>query len=327
MIVVKAGRHAAAAKAAASHTGALAGVDAVYDAAFQRAGILRVLGLDELFDAVEILGTTSACPATVSRSSPTAAARACSRPTRISIMTASSRNCPTRPCKALNAALPPTWSHGNPVDIIGDAPPKRYADALSTLLHAPEVDAVLVLNCPTAVASSTDAARAVIATAKVRDRAVLTNWLGSGAVQESRDLFAAAGLPTFETPDEAVRGFSYLTRYRRGQEILMEVPPSAADTICRDEAAGAVDRRCGTESRTIWLDEETGARPPHGLRYSGRAIGRCKFRRRSRAPSAKEFGGAIALKIYSPDITHKSDVGGVALDLRADTIGPAARRC
>ena len=322
VILVKAGRHAAAAKAAASHTGALAGVDAVYDAAFQRAGLLRVLGLDELFDAVEIVGTAKRLPgdnlAILTNGGGAGVLATDAHLDHDGVIAQLSDDT----MKALNAALPPTWSHGNPVDIIGDAPPKRYSDALSTLLHAKEVDAVLVLNCPTAVASSTDAARAVIETAKASDRTVLTNWLGTGAVQESRDLFAAAGLATFETPDEAVRGFSYLTRYRRGQEILMEVPASEAETISCDETAARAIVTAALQAGQSWLDEEKvhGILTAYNIPVARSAVVSSVDEAVRRA---KEFSGEIALKIYSPDITHKSDVGGVALNLRSDGIGAA----
>jgi acetyltransferase len=322
VIVVKAGRHAAAAKAAMSHTGALAGVDAVYDAAFRRAGLLRVLGLDELFDAVEILGTTKHLPgdrlAILTNGGGAGVLATDAILDRDGVLAELS----PETIATLNGVLPPTWSHGNPVDIIGDAPPKRYADALSTLLGAREVDAVLVLNCPTAVASSTAAARAVIATAEAADRTVLTNWLGADAVEESRELFSAAGLPTFETPDEAVRGFSYLTRYRRGQEILLEVPPSEPEGFVPDEAAARRIAADAVQAGQSWLNEEQ----VHGI-LSAYTI---PVARSAVATStedairrAAEFTGPIALKIYSPDITHKSDVGGVALDLKAVEIGEA----
>jgi acetyltransferase len=317
VIVVKAGRHAAAAKAAASHTGALAGVDAVYDAAFRRAGLLRVLGLDELFDAVEVLGTTRHLPgdrlAILTNGGGAGVLATDALLDREGVLAQLS----DETMQALNALLPPTWSHGNPVDIIGDAPPERYSGALATLLGSRDVDAVLVLNCPTAVASSTDAARAVIETAAKTRHAVLTNWLGTGAVRESRDLFAAAGLPTFETPDEAVRGFSYLTRFRRAQEILLEVPASRARGFTPDEARAREIVAAALKAGQSWLNEEQ----VHGIltAYQIPAAHSALVRSVDEAVArAKEFDGAIALKIYSPDITHKSDVGGVALGVRAD---------
>lgn len=322
VIVVKAGRHAAAAKAASSHTGALAGVDAVYDAAFRRAGLLRVLGLDELFDAVEILGTSKHLPgdrlAILTNGGGAGVLATDALIDCDGVLTSLSADTKT----ALNAVLPPTWSHGNPVDIIGDAPPTRYADALSILLKAPEVDGVLVLNCPTAVASSSAAARAVIQTAEASDRAVLTNWLGASGAQESRDLFAAAGLATFETPDEAVRGYSYLTRYRKAQEILMEVPPSEPDTFTPDEAAARRIVAAALDAQQDWLNEEQ----VHAI-LSAYRIPAAKSALVGSANEAVrragEFDGPIALKIYSPDITHKSDVGGVALNLRPDGMAAA----
>ncbi|HWU26955.1 MAG TPA: acetate--CoA ligase family protein, partial [Rhizomicrobium sp.] len=322
VIVVKAGRHAAAAKAASSHTGALAGVDAVYEAAFRRAGVLRVLGLDELFDAVEILGTSKRLPGdrlAILTNGGGAGVLATDALLDCGGILADISDDTTR---ALNSVLPPTWSRGNPVDIIGDASPKRYADALNILLRAPEVDGVLVLNCPTAVASSTAAARAVIETAEAVDRPVLTNWLGAFGAEEARGQFAAAGLPTFETPDKAVRGYTYLTRYRRAQEILMEVPPSEPEAFVPDEAAARRIIAEALDRRQAWLNEEQ----VHGILSAYRIdaarsllVGSIE----DAVPRAAEFDGPIALKIFSPDITHKSDVGGVALNLRADGIRAA----
>jgi acetyltransferase len=322
VIVVKAGRHAAAAKAAMSHTGALAGVDAVYDAAFRRAGLLRVLGLDELFDAVEILGTTKQLPGDRLAILTNGGGAGVLATDALLDVDGTLANLSDDTMKALNLVLPPTWSHGDPVDIIGDAPPKRYADALSILLKAPEVDAVLVLNCPTAVASNTAAARAVVETAETSDRTVLTNWLGAGATEESRELFASAGLPTFETPDEAIRGYSYLTHYRRAQELLLEVPPSAPENFTPDEARARAIVAAALTNNQTWLNEEQ----VHGIlsayqipvAHSAIAVSIDDAVRR-----AAEFKGPIALKIYSPDITHKSDVGGVTLDVRPENIRAA----
>jgi acetyltransferase len=245
VIAIKAGRHEASAKAAASHTGALAGVDAVYDAAFQRAGILRVQTLDELFDAVE---TVAAAPEfsgeglTVLTNGGGVGVLATDglidqggRLTALSPETVAK----------LDRVLPRTWSRSNPVDIIGDATAERYGDALSILLDAPETNAVLIVNCPTAIASGVDAAKAVIDTVARKRRCVLTNWLGSGSAQESRRLFTAARIPTFETPDDAIKGFMHLMRYRRGQNIIMEVPASVATEFSPDlaEAAGSSKAR------------------------------------------------------------------------------------
>lgn len=324
VIVIKAGRHAASAKAALSHTGALAGVDAVYDAAFRRAGLLRVLDLDELFAAVEILGTTRRLPGDKLAILTNGGGVGVLATDALLDRDGTLAELAAETIQALDAVLPPTWSRGNPVDIIGDAPPKRYADALSILLKAREVDGVLVLNCPTAVASSSGAARAVIATAEAADSTVLTNWLGAGAAEESRTMFAAAGLPTFETPDEAVRGFSYLTRYRRGQEILLEVPASAADAFVPDEAAARAVIAGALAAKQSWLDEGQVSAIFQAYRIpAARSVVVASIDDAVR--QARDFAGPIALKIHSPDVMHKSDIGGVMLDLRAGDIAGACK--
>ncbi len=324
VIAIKAGRHAQAAKAAASHTGALAGDDGVYEAAFRRAGILRVLELDEVFDAVETLSA----PLTLTGD-------------RLAILTNGGgvgvlatdalldfggqlAELSQDTLAKLNMVLPPTWSHGNPVDIVGDAPGSRYADALTRLLEAREVDAVLVLNCPTAIASGVEAAQAVIDCVAKKRPSVLTSWLGAGAAIEARRFFSKASIPTYETPDKAIRGFMHLVHYRRGQEILLEVPSSvAADFTPDDEAARRVVKQALAAGKS-WLDELEVHRllTCYGIPAARSAIVKTAD---EAASCAHKFGGKVALKIYSPDITHKSDVGGVVLDLEgADTVRAAA---
>ncbi len=314
VIAIKAGRHAAAAKAAASHTGALAGADAVYDAAFQRAGILRVLSLEEVFDALETLATGTKVAGDrlailtngggIGVLATDALLDQGGRLAELSLATMSK----------LDAALPRTWSHGNPIDIIGDAPGSRYADALTALLDAPEVDAVLTLNCPTAIASSADAAKAVIDAAAKKQGPVLTSWLGSETASDARRLFAVARIPTFETPDEAIHGFMHLVRRRRGQEMLMQVPPSMAEEIAPKvvQARKIVD--AAVTAGREWLGEPEVRELLSCYRIpTVRSAIACTPA--DAAAKATEFGGRVALKIFSPDITHKSDVGGVALDL------------
>ena len=314
VIAIKAGRHEAAAKAAASHTGALAGIDAVYDAAFRRAGILRVQTMDELFDAVE---TVAAAPEfsgeglTILTNGGGIGVLATDglidQGGKLTALT------PETVAK-LDTVLPRTWSRGNPVDIIGDATGKRYGEALSILLDAPETNAVLVINCPTAIASGVEAARSVIETVARRRRRVLTNWLGSGHAIEARRLFSAARIPTFETPEDAIRGFMHLVRYRRGQEIIMEVPPSSERTFAPDVAKARTLVEAAIAAGQAWLPQTTVhellkcyAIPTPRLKVAASAT--------DAAAMARELGTPVALKIASPDIVHKSDVGGVALDL------------
>ena len=248
VIVVKAGRRSEGARAAASHTGALAGSDVVYDAAFRRAGMLRVYSLEELFDAVE----------TLARAAPPAGDRLAilTNGGGIGVMATDalveaggrlSELSPTTIAR-LDATLPPTWSHGNPVDIVGDAPGSRYRDALQALLEDSEVDGVLVLNCPVAVASTVEAAEAVIGTIGERRKPpVLTSWVGDKTAAQARDMFAEHHIPTYDTPTQAVRAFMHMVNYRRNQNMLMNTPPSIPENFTPDrDGARAIVEQANT---------------------------------------------------------------------------------
>jgi acetyltransferase len=312
VIAIKSGRQAAAARAAASHTGALAGIDAVYDAAFERAGILRVFDLDEVFDAVETLAY---------------------RPRifgdRLAIVTNGGgvgvlatdaliaqggelANLSPETLAKLDKVLPPTWSHGNPIDIIGDADAARYSASLGAIAEAGELDATLVLNCPVAVASSADAAEAVAQSKS--GKPLLANWLGAQSAGRARQSFEAAGIPAYDTPEKAVRGFMHMVRYRRMQETLQEVPPAepssfAPDTVGARKIVTAALARGGG-----WLEpqEVNALFTCYEVPAVRTAIANTP---EAAADAAKEIAAPVALKILSRDITHKSDVGGVALDL------------
>jgi acetyltransferase len=320
VIVLKAGRHAEGAKAIASHTGALAGADAVYEAAFRRAGMLRVRSLQDLFDAAEILATTTlakgdqlailsngggfgvlATDALIDEGGHLAALA----PATI---------------ERLDAVLPATWSHGNPVDIIGDAPGERYADSLSALLEDPGIDAIIVLNCPTGIASSTDAARAVADVAQARPRKpLIANWVGdSPAVVEARRMLEARRIPLYETPGQAVTAFMHLVRYRESQRALMETPPSVPEEFTPDRAAAraVVDRALAGGRQWLTEPEAKAVLAAYGIPV---AATRTVSGAEEAVAAAAAIGFPVAVKILSPDITHKSDVGGVALDL-ADAV-------
>ena len=314
VIIIKAGRHAEGAKAAASHTGALAGVDAVYDAAFRRAGALRVYEMRELFDAVETLATARPLQGErlvilTNGGGPGVLAT----DALIDFHGALAELAPETIAR-LDAALPATWSHDNPVDIIGDAPPARYAEALKALLADPGGDAVLVLNCPTAVADSTEVARAVIDAARGSKRTLLTNWLGDPAAAGARQLFTEQRIPTYVTPEQAVRGFMDLVQFRRNQALLMETPPSLPENFLPDrERAGSILRAVLEEGRD-WLSESEAKEvlAAYQIPVVPTRIARTPA---EAARYAEEMAGPVALKILSPDITHKSDIGGVALNL------------
>ncbi|MBA1147539.1 bifunctional acetate--CoA ligase family protein/GNAT family N-acetyltransferase [Ectothiorhodospiraceae bacterium WFHF3C12] len=324
VIVVKSGRHAAGAKAAASHTGALAGSDIVYEAAFRRAGMLRVTSLEELFDAVGTLALTDV-----------------PHGNRLAILTngggigvmatdalidhdGTLAELSDETIARLDGALPSTWSRGNPVDIIGDAPGQRYADALAALHEDAGVDAVLALNCPTAVADSLEAAQAIVETARDQGRhkqALLTSWVGDRSAAASRQLFMENHIPTYETPEDAIRAFMHLVHYRESQEALMETPPSVPEDYTPevDRVAEILDQALA-EERT-WLSEVEAKQvmDAYGIPVVPTRVAETP---REAAAIAAEIASPVAVKILSADITHKSDIGGVALDVS----GPAAAR-
>ncbi|MBI3677445.1 MAG: bifunctional acetate--CoA ligase family protein/GNAT family N-acetyltransferase [Proteobacteria bacterium] len=317
VIAIKSGREAAAARAASSHTGALAGIDSVYDAAFERAGIVRALDLDEIFDAVETLalrprinGDRLAILTNGGGVGVLATDALISQKGELAELSQDT-------IAKLSAALPPTWSHGDPVDIIGDADGTRYATALKLLAADSAADAILVLNCPTAVASSAEAAHAVVDSLKGTDRAVLTSWLGSDSAEESRRLFIQAGIPTYDTPEKAVRGFMHLVRYQRGQEMLREVPPSLAADFEPDDGKARQIIETAVAAGGGWLDPIAVQDLLNCYRIpTVRSV--LAATPEEAAQAAAKLGTTVALKIQSPDITHKSDVGGVVLNLEGE---------
>lgn len=330
VIVIKAGRSEEAAEAAASHTGALAVSDAVYDAAFRRAGILRVNDLNELFDAAGTLGT--GVPITGDRLAiltngggmgVMATDRLIQLGGRLAALSTDSQ-------EALTKALGPQpggGPRGNPLRIGADAPPKRYAEALDALMKDNSNDAVLVLHCPSAMTDSEAIAKAVLETVqanKSQRHPVLTSWIGDQSATEARKLFAANRIPTYDGPSNAVRAFMHLVRYRRNQELLMETPPSVPDDFSPDSiTVKRIVGRAIAEKRE-WLSEYEAKRvlAAYGVPVVDTRVAETP---EEAAHAAKVIGGKIALKILSPDITHKSDVGGVALHLSgADQVKEAA---
>jgi acetyltransferase len=323
VLVVKAGRSEAAAKAAATHTGALSGNDRVIEAAFKRAGVLRVDGLNELFDGAETLTRLSGL-----------------RGDRLAILTngggagvlavealmdLGGKLAELSPdtVAALDKVLPPTWSRANPVDIIGDADAGRYEAAMDAVMADPAADAVLVMNCPTALTSSAEAARAVIRGLEKRKaqsqapKAVFTNWLGESTAREARGLFAAADIPTYEFPSDAVRSFAYLTGYNKAQDELMRAPPSLPGDFHVDaEAARAAMGEARAEVRAMLSEPEAKAvLGAYGIDTAETRIARTSGEVEAIAKSFLGKGRRVAIKILSSQISHKSDVGGVVLNL------------
>ena len=252
VVVVKAGRHPEGARAAASHTGALAGADDVYDTAFRRAGMLRVIHLEELFDAVQTLSMVK--PPAGDRMAIVTNGGGVGVMATDALMDHGGELATLDPktIEALDQHLPATWSKTNPVDIIGDAPPERYEHAIKAVMKDSAVDAVLAINCPTAITSPKAAGDAVIAAIGKPKLPVLTCWLGDGAALQARQAFADQKVPTFEAPEDAVNAFMQLVAYRRNQQTLMETPDLDAGRFsARSHSGQTRDRRCADRRQNL----------------------------------------------------------------------------
>lgn len=325
VVVVKGGRHAEGARAAATHTGALAGSDAVYDAAFRRAGMLRVPNLGALFGAADIL-TLASKPrndrlAIVTNGGGMGVLATDALMDGAGHLAQFSEETHAR----LNAVLPSTWSHSNPVDMIGDANGARYRAVLDILRADPGVNSILVLYCPTGVSDPDDVAKAVLAVAQQSpDIPIIASWVGGSSVLQARNMLSEARIPTYETPEAAVRAFLYLADYRRNQELLAETPPSVPDEFVADPVRARAIIGAALGDGREWLSEieskellETYGIPTVPTRFAESPV--------AAAAAAELFNGPVALKIVSPQITHKSDSGGVALGLGgADAVQKAA---
>ncbi len=325
LLVVKSGRHAAGAKAAMTHTGALAGSDAVYDAAFRRAGFLRVLDLDELFAAAETLGHLTTLTGQRLAILTNGGGIGVLAVDRLADLGGELAGISPDTMKKLDAALPPIWSHANPADIAGDADAKRYAVALEQLLDDDANDAVLVMNVPTALASAGDAAKSVITVTgqhrqqRAPAKPVFAVWVGGS--DPAAEAFDAADIPSYATESDAVGGFMHLVRYRESREQLMATPPSmpqdfAPDTQAVRPVIDAVLRERRGDQR-IWLDpiEITRVFSAYGIPITPAALARNADEAVAVARPHLAEGNAVVLKILSPDIVHKSEVGGVRLNL------------
>ncbi|HVY79593.1 MAG TPA: bifunctional acetate--CoA ligase family protein/GNAT family N-acetyltransferase [Steroidobacteraceae bacterium] len=317
VIVVKAGRRAEGAKAAASHTGALAGADDVYDAAFRRAGMLRVTTTRELFDAAETLARMK--PLAGERLAIVSNGGGPAVMATDALIAAGGELAQLEPATiaALDACLPASWSHADPVDIIGDAPASRYVQALGHTLSDPNVGAVLLIHAPTAIVAPEEIARACAEPLARAGKATLTCWMGGPAVEEAKRICAEARVPTYSTPEEAVGAFLQAVSYQRNQRQLMEVPSSVPETFVPDVArVRAIIREALQAGRSLLNEPEAKeVLAAYCIPVVPTKIAATTAEARR---MAAEIGYPIALKILSPDITHKSDVGGVALDIGSD---------
>ena len=318
VMILKAGRVPEGARAAASHTGALAGRDEVYDAAIRRAGMLRVLTTEALFDAVETLArarplSNEALIILTNGGGPGVMAT-----DALMLSGGQLATLPEKTLAALDQVLPSNWSRGNPIDIIGDASVTRYQQALSILLEHQPSNPILFIHAPTAIVSSAEIARALTPVMQQSHHPVMGCWMGGASVAEARQIFSQAGLPHFGTPEEAVQGFMQVVEYRSNQRLLMQVPSSGKphDDIDFPAARAVIDAALA-EGRTMLTEPEAKA-----LMQAGRipiAETRIAHSPEEAAALAVDIGFPVAVKLLSPDISHKTEVGGVTLDLESAT--------
>lgn len=326
IIAYKAGRFTESAQAAASHTGALAGVDTVYQAAFNRAGIVRVFEMADMFDCAELLARqkTPKGPrlAVVTNAGGPGVIATDALLARKGILAHLSDETTNK----LNAVLPAAWSHSNPIDVLGDATPQRLAKAVEIVLADKNVDAALVLFAPQAVSRPTDAAKAVIDVVKKSPKPVLTSWMGGVSMQQGVELFNAAGIPTYAAPEQAVRAFMYLVSYARTREVLYETPRDLPVEFPLDRGKlRAVFDTILSEGRDVLTESTSKAlldayEIPVAKPYVARSA-------EDAVRLARRVGFPVAIKVLSPEITHKTDVGGVALSLATDDEVRAAFDC
>lgn len=314
VILVKVGRHPAASHAAISHTASIVGSDDAFDAAVRRAGVVRVQTVTQLFSAAKALScgfdpTGNRLAIVTNGGGPGVMATDYALDLGLVMATLSDAT-----IKALNQVLPHTWSHGNPVDIVGDAQADRYEHAVKACLEDPNVDGVLTILTPQAMTKPLEVAEVVIKLSNQYKKPLLTSWMGEEQVQESREAFNQAKKPSFRNPESAVDVFSFLSAYHKNQKLLMQMPGPLAHHLEPDvESARMIIEGALQEKRKVLGEMESKAllsafRIPVAQTMVARSPNEALL-------IAQQLGFPVAMKINSPDITHKSDVGGVRLNL------------
>lgn len=313
IIAYKAGRYSQSAAAAASHTGALAGEDVVYDAVFRRLGIQRVFSMEEMFDSAEALARIRRMVPGFQRQEDSgevdfgrlaivsnAGGPAVMATDALIELDGRLAELSSNTITELNNVLPPNWSKQNPVDVIGDATPERLAQATEVVLRDPRVDAVLVIVSPQAMTNPEECASSVMQVASRHQKPILATWMGGMSIGPAVDKMNHGGLPTFPTPERAVRAFVSLANYKQ-REIgasLASLPDSGRPEVSRLPTE--------VDAKHLLSDYHIDVVPTRLANSEEEAV-----------ELANEFGFPVALKIASPEIAHKSDFGGVQLDLQS----------
>ena len=314
VIVIKAGRHSSGSKAAMTHTGALIGDDDVFDAALQRAGVVRADSISQLFAAAQLFsasyrvnGNRLAIVTNGGGPGVMATDRAADLGVELAQLSPGTMS-------TLEKNLPAHWSHGNPIDILGDATAERYAMATEACLKDPDIDGVLVMLTPQAMTEPEACARAVIEAREKKDKLVLACWMGDGHVRSANALFTQNGIPTFSNPESSVEAFAFLANYYRNQQLLMQVPGSLGRRSKADiEGARLIIESVLAEQRNQLSPLEAKALL-HAFDIPVTAGTNCHSANEALV-AAENHGFPVVMKINSPQLSHKTDVGGVRLNI------------
>ena len=317
IVVLKSGRSEAGARAASSHTGALAGEDAVYDTAFKRAGIVRVNTIEELFDCAELMAKKSR-PA----GSRLAIITNGGGPGVMATDVLAGHGVDPTPLSSeliqtLDDVLPPFWSRNNPIDILGDATEERFTKTLDICLKSKAFDGILVTMAPQALTDPGPVAESLAKLLKDNPFPIFTSWIGGQRMQKAVEVLNQSGVPTYETPERAIRSFLFMVEYSRNMEMLMEIPPKLSHELTYDhEKAGELIRHHMTQGGDFLSEAES----KKILSAYGIPINQTETATdEEKAVSlAEAMGFPVALKLISPDISHKTEADGVHLDLQSE---------
>ena len=320
IIVVKSGKFSESAKAAASHTGSLSGEDSVYDAAFKRAGIVRVDEIEDLFNAAEVLGTQPLPKGKRLAIITNAGGPGVMATDSLIINGGELSKLSPKSLSKLDEVLPSFWSKANPIDLLGDAKSDRYKAAVEACLEDDGVDGLLIIYTDQAVTESELIAETVVKTLKeknIQGKTVLTSFIGYEAVEEANRFFNANNIPTYETPEDAIKTYMYMYQYNRNLELLYETPEELSiDSAPPKRPIMNILRQAASENRETLTEDEA----KRLLDYYNFPVVKTEVAKSAEEAVnlAKRIGYPVVLKILSPQITHKTDVGGVMLDLTSD---------
>jgi len=318
IIVVKSGRFKESAKAAVSHTGALAGEDSIFEAAFRRAGMVRVDEIDDLFNCSEVLakqplpkGPGLAIIANAGGPAVMATDALISRGGTLASLSEITIN-------QLSEFLPPHWSKSNPVDVLGDATTDRFRKSIETCLKDRSVDGVLIIYTPQGAADPVETAKVVAEISKTTTKPILASWMGEVDVRDARQVLSESNIPTYRTPEQAVRTYMYMYEYSRNLSLLYETPEEfPVDTSPPKYHLKALMRAIANEGRETLTESES----KRVLETYGIPVVKTHVATTPEGASAvaSRIGYPVVMKILSPQISHKSDVGGVVLDIKSDS--------